>query len=158
MSHRESGRIHMTHIHRLPVLALFLVFGLLGLVMAGCGENNWSIDRVRASSHLHSIPITPGLNGHKAFADAVRNDLPKGTPLAAVRRYIQEHFVDDGHLIVTDTTTGNKTDHPWPPRVRLRISEGGARFAGNHYSDLAFYFDDDGLLSDADAYYYSSHF
>jgi hypothetical protein len=117
----------------------------------------WRIDRIRETSHLRSLPVTAGENGHKTLAEAVRQDVPKGTSLAKVRNYTREHFVNDGHLIIEDTTLYTKRAHAWPPRLRLRINEGGCRLAGSDHTDILFVFDDDGRLNDADASFFTSY-
>jgi hypothetical protein len=124
---------------------LILLIGF-GVFAPGCGKAHWSIDRIRASSPLHGLTV--GIHGQKSLLqEAVRRDLPNGTPIDVVRRYIQQNFVDDGRLI-TEDSTNRKTNDRYPPRIRLRLIEYGDRFAGSGKTDLNLFFDDDGRLLD----------
>ena len=130
----------------LKVLRTLILLIGFGVFAPGCGKSHWSIDRIRASSPLYGL--TAGVQGHKSqLQEAVRRDLPKGTSIDVVRSYIQQNFVDDGHLIIEDSTN-RKTDHRYPPRIRLRLSEYGERFAGRGKTDLNLLFDDDSRLLD----------
>lgn len=110
----------------------------------GHGDTGWAINRIRPSSPLSSISPTDA--EQKDMREAVRHDIPKGTSIEVVRRYIEHHFMDDGRLVSEDTIVNKSGKHPWPPRIRITIREGGNAFSGSHHTRLAFFFDDEGRL------------
>jgi hypothetical protein len=126
------------------VMAAIMPFGMWWWI--ACVDHGWAINRIRPTSPLSSIPVSPTDDGQKEMREAVRKEIQKGTSIDDVRRYIEHHFVDDGHLLFEETVVNKNGPRPWPPRIRITIREGGHTFAGSHHTRLAFFFDDDGRL------------